>query len=136
MSTTLRPEISEDNEYYISKHRYYELKHFCLQYDEWKRARSNLDLYSKARFESVRSSYTQSKTESDSNTRLYFTERIDMVNQAAHVTDSIIGPYILTGVTKELSYEILRVRFNIPCSKDAYYKLYRRFFWILDKIRK
>ena len=34
MSRT-RPELSKKNKYYISKHRYYELKHFCLQYPEW-----------------------------------------------------------------------------------------------------
>lgn len=31
-------ELSERNPYYISKHRYYELKHFCLQYPEWEEA--------------------------------------------------------------------------------------------------
>ena len=30
-----RAEVSKKNKYYISKHRYYELKHFCLQYKEW-----------------------------------------------------------------------------------------------------
>lgn len=36
MATVIRPELSENNKYWISKHRYYELKHFCLQYPEWK----------------------------------------------------------------------------------------------------
>ena len=35
MSTVIRPEIARSNAYFISKHRYYELKHFCLQYREW-----------------------------------------------------------------------------------------------------
>ena len=43
MSTTIRPELSEKNPYWIEKHRYYELKHFCLQYPIWKRARAALD---------------------------------------------------------------------------------------------
>lgn len=34
MSTTIRPVVTSDK-YRISKHRYYELKHFCLQYHEW-----------------------------------------------------------------------------------------------------
>ena len=37
MATVIRPEISEKSKYYIDKHRYYELKHFCLQYKEWKK---------------------------------------------------------------------------------------------------
>lgn len=31
MSTTIRPELSEKNQYWLDKHRYYELKHFCLK---------------------------------------------------------------------------------------------------------
>lgn len=30
--TSVRCELSGTNKYWISKHRYYELKHFCLQY--------------------------------------------------------------------------------------------------------
>ena len=43
MATVLRSELSSKNKYYIDKHRYYELKHFCLQYPEWKRAYAYLD---------------------------------------------------------------------------------------------
>ena len=35
MTTSIRPEIAYSHPYYVSKHRYYELKHFCLQYYEW-----------------------------------------------------------------------------------------------------
>ena len=38
MATEIRPELSEKNPYWIGKHRYYELKHFCLQYPIWKKA--------------------------------------------------------------------------------------------------
>jgi hypothetical protein len=30
MGTTIRPELSEKNPYWIERHRYYELKHFLL----------------------------------------------------------------------------------------------------------
>lgn len=30
MATEIRPELSEKNPYWIGKHRYYELKHFCI----------------------------------------------------------------------------------------------------------
>ena len=35
----------EKNQYWIDKHRYYELKHFCLQYPWWKKAYAGLDSY-------------------------------------------------------------------------------------------
>ncbi|MDR3050714.1 MAG: hypothetical protein LBU67_03220, partial [Oscillospiraceae bacterium] len=43
MGTTVRPEISEKSKYWIERHRYYELKHFCLQYPVWQKAYSALD---------------------------------------------------------------------------------------------
>ena len=38
MATVIRAIISENNKYWIDKHRHYELKHFCLQYPMWKKA--------------------------------------------------------------------------------------------------
>ena len=43
MSTQIRPEISQKNPYWIPKHRYYELKHFVMQYPAWIAARKGLD---------------------------------------------------------------------------------------------
>ena len=43
MRNDMRPELSQKNPYWIGKHRYYELKHFCLQYPIWKKARLALD---------------------------------------------------------------------------------------------
>ena len=43
MATTVRAKLSEKNKYWISKHRYYELKHFCLQFPIWKQAYASLD---------------------------------------------------------------------------------------------
>ena len=42
MATVIRAELSKNNKYWISKHRYYELKHFCLQYPEWQKEYSNI----------------------------------------------------------------------------------------------
>ena len=39
-------------------------------------------------------------------------------------------------VTEGISYDHLKARLNIPCCKDVYYELYRRFFWILSQVRK
>ena len=50
MGTTIRPELSEKNPYWIERHRYYELKHFCLQYPIWKKAYAALDGLSRRRF--------------------------------------------------------------------------------------
>ena len=44
----LRSEISNKSPYYISKHRYLELKHFCLQYPEWKEEINKINWYGRA----------------------------------------------------------------------------------------
>ena len=45
----LKPETSKKNPYYVSKHRMYELIHFCLQYPEWKKTCNGIDeLYFKS----------------------------------------------------------------------------------------
>ena len=43
LRTVIRPEVSRKNRYWISKHRHYELKHFCLQYSEWKKTYTYLE---------------------------------------------------------------------------------------------
>lgn len=56
-------------------------------------------------------------------------------SQVAIATDAELSSYILKGVTEGWSYDILKARLNIPCCKDVYYNLYRRFFWLLNKAR-
>lgn len=139
MGTTIRPEISERNKYYIDRHRYYELKHFCLQYPGWQRAYNSIDGYLSKSMDGVMASRTN--TISDpvlrmAEVRLYYSARIGMVEEAARETDVCLGTYILRAVTEGRSYVNLKSRFNIPCSKDVYYELYRRFFWLLSKSRE
>lgn len=138
MSTVIRPEISKSREYWLEEHRYYELKHFCLQYPIWKETyeamRENvktsglLDLY-------IKSNLIGDPTGDCVEARMFYSERIEMVEVAAEATDSEIGKYILKGVTEGLSYDKLNEEAPVPCGKDKYYKLYRKFFWLLSKMR-
>lgn len=43
----VKPELSKANRYWISKHRYYELYHFCLQYYEWEKEYMYNTIYAK-----------------------------------------------------------------------------------------
>ncbi len=44
--TKLKSELSEKNKYWIPKHRYYELRHFCLQYNDWRTAYNTISYIS------------------------------------------------------------------------------------------
>jgi hypothetical protein len=139
MSTTIRATLSKKNPYWIEKHRYYELKHFCLQYPIWKKEYLSFDGFSKINMGSsifsVKGTYGD-PTAKCAITREYYLERMKMLEKVAELTDNVIGKYILRGVTEGWSYDILKVRLEIPCCKDIYYELYRKFFWILDKERE
>ena len=43
MGTVIRAELSKKNKYWIERHRYYELKHFCMQYPIWKKVYSAIE---------------------------------------------------------------------------------------------
>lgn len=138
MTTRIKPELSEKNQYYLDRHRYYELKHFCLQYPLWKKKLSVLDGY-KDRSVPIKTPgdiLPHSKTEDDALLRIFYSERMDLVEKAAKETDDILGKYVFIGATLEMPYDTIRLKYNIPCSKDVYYKMYRRFFWILSKLRR
>ena len=130
--------ISEKNKYYIDKHRYYELKHFCLQYPLWEKQYNELmnitkisDLKKSSRTNKI-TDYTAETVEK----RLYYRERMDVVNKATQDADTELASYIFKAVTQGLSYEALRLQMNMPCSRDIYYDRYRRFFYLLSKYRR
>lgn len=132
MSTVTRPELSRKNKYYISKHRYYELKHFCLQYPEWKMLlQHSLDI-SKNDADPQWSDPTGEKA----IYREQLKNKIELVEAVAYETDRDIGGYILKAVTEDLSYTFLKTKLEMPCGRDRYFDLYRRYFFLLDSQQK
>lgn len=138
MATVIRPEISENSKYWISKHRHYELKHFCLQYPIWKR--EVLNIYDSGKSSSIIERLPSSNLPKDpvANriiTKMYYDERIKLIERIARETDGYLYNYILKAVTEGYSYVYLKSRLKIPCSRDVYYDRYRRFFWLLSQER-
>lgn len=140
MSTDIRPEISSQNKYWLPKHRYYELKHFCLQYPTWKAAYNSLDgLGCRPKDLAIFVQSGQMKgdpTARCAESRAYLSNRMEIVEQAAHDADPELASYILLGVTEGLPYEALRLKHGLPCCRETYYERYRRFFWLLSKARE
>ena len=139
MSTTIRPVLSEKNEYWLEKHRYYELKHFCLQYPIWKKAHVDLEGLSRRPNNSevfIKTNRISDPTVKCAEARSFYYDRMKMIKQATVDTDLGLADYILKAVTEGISYDYLKARLEIPCCKDVYYKLYRRFFWLLSRARQ
>ena len=137
MATVIRPELSKRNKYWISRHRYYELKHYCLQYNEWKK----LYLAMTPSIQSPKFSRGEKLEKQNDPAGELAAKRADLalkmqlVEETAICTDRELYSYILAAVTEGRSYTYLKTVMSIPCSKDYFYERYRKFFWLLSKSR-
>lgn len=138
MATLIRAEISENNKYWIDKHRHYELKHFCLQYPAWKKAYAEFDDLNLplSMIERIPTSDGPSDpTAKRALIKAQYAEKINLVESVAKEADRCLYKYLLKGVTENMSYRCLKAKYDMPCGKDMYYDRYRRFFWLLSKSR-
>ena len=138
MARVIRPELSIKNKYHIDRHRYYELKHFCLQYPSWKKAYvdcldGDIPLAMIDGAQTPEGLYDP--TSARAVTRAYYSKKMELLEQVAKDADKYLWYYILKAVTEGLSYTYLKTKLDIPCGKDMYYDRYRRFFWLLSELR-
>lgn len=139
MTTVIRAEISQKNKYWISKHRYYELKHFCLQYPEWKKVYSEIcdEYLPLSMIETIPTdNLTNDPTSQRALLKAFYAERIKLIEKTALEADPCLYEYIIKGVAEGRSYTYLNTVMGIPCGRDMYYDRYRKFFWLLSKSRE
>ena len=128
MATVLRSELSKKNKYYIDKHRYYELKHFCLQYPEWKKLHSQIDGFERSNDAIMpKNNKPSDPTYKCVETRNLYLNNINLIDQAATDSDPGLVTYIVKAITEGLSYAYLKNVLQIPCSRDTYYDRYRQY---------
>lgn len=133
MATTVIPEISKRSPYYISKHRYYELKHFCLQYPEWKKRIKELNsMYSTSIIFSKKESNIVDTTSQNAIEIFSLERKCQKVDQTIKQLEPWIQRYIFLAVTEGRSFTYLKTMLDLPCERDAYYERYRRFWYSLN----
>ena len=137
-SMKYRPSVSKKNKYWISKHRFYEISHHCLQYAEWKDELRNLQ--ASIGVKAVKMDGMPHGTEVGSPTesialRIYdLEEKIKRVEDAAYESDPVIEKFILKAVTNDgITFNYLKNVMGIPCEKDMYYDRRRKFYWIMSQ---
>lgn len=96
-------------EYQLSKHRFYELKHFCLQYPEWKKEYEDADGWTGK----------GDTTSKDGIKRGDLRAYVELIEECARLT----GTNILQFVTTNESLPV-ELRYS-----------YRQFFWLLSQRR-
>ena len=136
---TTRPELSNKNKHWIPKARYYELKWFCLQYSGWKRMLKSIDISINTKSIITVRSVTNEHSDDTAQIamlRKYLSDKISMIEQAAYSVAPELYKALIFGVTENVPYDILKLKMDVPCGKEMYYKKYREFFYVLDKMRK
>lgn len=97
-------------EYTLSKHRYYELKHFCLQYPDWIKEYRDADGWSGK----------GDTTSRDGIKRAEIVRFVDLIQTCAYDTNRDLLPFV-TGESTSMPSELLY--------------FYRKFFWELSRRR-
>lgn len=117
------------NQYGISKFAYRELSNFCLQYED-KKNRIN-DLNNTYRSPQVtglpHGSGTSNPVEEAAIKADQLQRDVELIQKTAYETDSVIAPAILKNVTQGIQYDYM----EIPCGKNQFYTLRRKFFYLL-----
>lgn len=130
-----KAELSNKNDFKISKHRYYELQHFCLQYPEWVRAAD--DLLNKSP-DAMSEKYGKSNNISDpvafaAEKREKYLKKIKLVDDVCKEANPEIAHLLKAIVTIGTTYDKLEARLGtLPISRVSFYKYYRKVYWLLD----
>lgn len=138
MGTDIRADISKRNKWWISKDRYLELYHFCLQYNEWKKTYAELEQFGLNATSFI--NLTKKLQVSDPTSELAVKKaelsyKMKLVEDSALLADDVLAPYIFKAVTEGLAFPALKTRYEIPCERDMYYDRFRKFFWLLSRSR-
>ena len=138
-----RTELSRKNKYWIPKHRYLELKNFCLQYHDWIR---DIDAHS---MDAIPSGISYDKMPSGSGTgdptaKIAITNsdadsaqsKIELIRRTAKEADPALAKYIIWNVTEGVPYWKLKQMHRIPCSINTFTRRRQKFFWIFSQKKK
>lgn len=126
---------SEKSKYYIQKEEYLTVVHFCRQYPEWVKELSvEPDSGGAIRYDRER---VQTSGNYDANAELAMrryelARKKQLVDDAAREAAGGMAEWLVLGVSYGFAFWELEVR-GIPCEKNAYYKMRRKFYFILAK---
>lgn len=120
--------------YDISRERFLELKHKCLQYPEWiKRRNECYELRSSASDGMPKgSAVTSSVVERQADRAMKESELVDLVERCLfEAADGDVG--IIPDLRKNICYGVPYIALTAPCGKNEFTKYRHKFYYILDK---
>ena len=127
-------DLSLSKEFNISRHRYRELKEFCLQYGEKKEELRQLySLSSIPPDVAVMGGEPGKPTERKAMRAVQLKKDVELIDKAlTDVCGKDIGliPLLKRNVTEGVGFDSLGC---VPCGSRSFYRLRRKFFFLLDK---
>lgn len=120
--------------YDISRERFLELKHKCLQYPEWiKRRNECYELQSTVSDGMPKGSTSAtSAVERQAEKAMKESELVDLVERCLfEATDGDVG--IIPDLRKNICYGVPYIALTAPCGKNEFTKYRHKFYYILDK---
>lgn len=132
--TQIRPNIKK-SEWKLSPHEFYEVYHYALQYVEWKdKYNSCLSLSSVNSDGMPSGSGLSDTTYTRAVNATHYHDKMQFIEETVKETDENLAFWLLKAVTHEkITYNYLRNVMNIPCGKNYYYDLRRKFYWLLHE---
>lgn len=147
MGTNYRAKISKKNKYWISKHRFYEIEHHCLQYKEWEDEYKTLKKQGVKGVEYDGMPHGTNAGNPTMNVGMRMAElssKMDLVKDTVAECDEEIKEkegeensiynHLLVAVTNEgISYNYLNMVMHIRVSEKVYYAARRKFYWLMSQ---
>ena len=125
------------DDYGISKHRYQELKAFCLQYDE-KKSKISRGISGTGYDGMPKGNYKGNPLETQAIRNVMYQKDCEMIEQAAVRANPGIWKYILKSVTLGLPYEFIEYDEElgrIPMCRRDFYGTRKKFYAILNELK-
>lgn len=126
-----------NKKYNISKHKFMEVYHHCLQYQEWQdELKYKTDAVKSIEYgnEVHGSGPSGSSTERIAMRRAELAKKCELIEQTVLETDKDLYQYLLKAVTTEyVTYKYLKEIMGMPAGKDMYYDRRKKFYYLMSK---
>ena len=127
--------ITTKNKYALPKEEYLTAIHYALRYPLWlDELRTLGDTSSGFRYdkEKVQTSITGGEVEDVAIRRVEIREKIDLIDGIIESVADGMNQWLRQGVCYGLTFDQLKAK-NMPCERDAYYLMRRKFYYELSR---
>lgn len=131
----IRPKLKNNREYDLTVHEFYMAYHYALQYNEWKSKVNDIasiDTPDPENADMPKAHNISDTTFSKAVRISEYRDKMRMIEELVREVAPDIYTWLFKAVTTDnCSYENLRVYMDLPCGKNYYYAMRRKFYFLL-----